>query len=678
MREQHDDDGVALTEEGSWSFLFEEHPCPSWIYDVETLRFLAVNRAAVEQYGYCREEFLEMTLTQIRPVEDVGKLLKNIRLQTGVAQDSDGWRHKRKDGSMVHVRIVSRAITHLARSARLVMVYEIDRQVAVAQALDRSEKLLQAVWEGAASPMRVTDEHGIVIRINEAYRHFAGLPRDQLEGHPFWIIYPDEDQPRISSRYQERFRDRLLESVSERLVRLRGGRKIWVELSASYIPSESGTLLLTIFHDITQRKAATAELERARVQADAANEAKTAFLANMSHEIRTPLNGVMGMISLVLDGCLEPEQRENLVVAENAANSLITILNDILDLSKIEAGKMTFEDVDFDLWSMISEALRTFDPLVRQKGVEMRVSIADCCPHWVRGDPVRLRQVLLNLVGNAVKFTAVGSVCLSVSYHQNQSVRIEVRDTGIGIPQAKLDSIFEAFTQADSSHTRQFGGTGLGLAITRRLVTLMKGTVTAESELGRGSRFIVEVPVIPRNMPEAEVHPHICQLPLPSPSLHILVAEDNPVNQRVIQTMLIRQGWTVVIAANGREAYEQFLQGRFDLVLMDLQMPEMDGLAATCLIRQEELRKGLGSRHIPIIALTAHASLAQREHCLQGGMDDVITKPVTLGSLIEPIRAFFGGAKPLATSSSPQTTPPPPVYQASPPSDLPGSSPGEN
>jgi signal transduction histidine kinase/ActR/RegA family two-component response regulator len=383
---------------------------------------------------------------------------------------------------------------------------------------------------------------------------------------------------------------------------------------------------------VAERNRVNSELRVARDKAEEAARLKAEFLTNMSHEIRTPMNGVMGMIGLVLERTADPESREQLQVAQTAAQSLVTILNDILDLSKVEAGKMTLEALDFDLNALVEETLRIFEIAARQKNIGIGASVDPECPRWVRGDPLRLRQVLVNLVGNAVKFTGAGSVEIRASLGAAAHILFEVRDTGIGIPRAKLNAIFEPFTQADGSHTRRFGGTGLGLAISRRLAMLMGGRLWAESVEAAGSRFFVELPLAAA---EGAQRPEpVREARHDFPPLHVLVAEDNAVNQKVIHAMLRRLGWTVTLAANGREAFERFLQEPFDLILMDVQMPVMDGLEAARLIREVERKNG---HRIPIVALTAHAGEAQHKQCVVDGMDGVITKPVNLQSLLTGI-----------------------------------------
>src|ERR1035437_6481791 len=321
--------------------------------------------------------------------------------------------------------------------------------------------------------------------------------------------------------------------------------------------------------EIAERQRVNVELRSAMERAEGAARLKSEFLANMSHEIRTPMNGVVVMISLVLDRTRDPENREQLLVAQNAAQALITILNDILDLSKIEAGKLTIEAIACDLPAMARDCLRMFEFAVRQKELDLRLDVAPGCPVWVCADPVRLRQILVNLVGNAVKFTAAGSVTVTLAPGESDLIRCEVRDTGIGIAAGKLDSIFEAFTQADGSHTRQFGGTGLGLTITRRLVQLMGGRLWAESEPGQGSRFFVEL-ALPRCVAPEQAAPVATPALALRDGLRVLVAEDNLVNQKVIGSMLRRQGWSVTLAGNGVETCRYFGENSFDLVLMDV------------------------------------------------------------------------------------------------------------
>ena len=439
-----------------------------------------------------------------------------------------------------------------------------------------------------------------------------------------------------------RFEDRVTVSSSDELGILAGSFNTMLD-EILRRDTELALHRRSLEDQVAERSRVNAELRVAKEKAEDAAKLKSEFLANMSHEIRTPMNGVVGMISLMLDKCPDPEEREQLLVVQNAAQSLTTILNDILDLSKIEAGKMNLEDIDFDLRSAVQEALRLFDIAARKKNLELTFSYLPDGPAWVRGDPVRVRQVLVNLVGNAVKFTAEGGVHVEVSPAGPGVMRFEVRDTGIGIAPAKLNLIFDAFTQADGSHTREFGGTGLGLTITRRLVDLMGGSLRVETEVGQGSRFFVELPLLCRPEPVKSVRES--HKPAPIPALHVLVAEDNPINQRVISSMLLRQGWTVTLAGNGKEAYERHLEDRFDLILMDIQMPEVDGLEAARLIRREESRRAAKPR-VPIIAVTAHASQPQHEQCLAEGMDAVITKPVSLPALLRGIGEVLGGKQP--------------------------------
>ncbi len=388
-------------------------------------------------------------------------------------------------------------------------------------------------------------------------------------------------------------------------------------------------------------RARTAELEQAMQGAVVATAAKSEFLANMSHELRTPMNGLLGMLDLVLDGPIAGEDRENVEVAQRCAYSLLGLLNDILDLSKIESGRMQMERVPCNLKEVIEECLRPQSAKAQQKGVALRYACA--ANVMVTGDPMRLRQIVNNLVSNGIKFTDAGSVRVAQSHtppvNGKTVVTIEVSDTGAGIPADKLALIFDKFTQADSSISRKYGGTGLGLAITRKLIELQGGTIRVESEVGKGSTFVVEIPF--EVLQEEEVAPAPAdRVPTADAAAHgkarLLLVEDNAVNQRVVLAMLRKKGYVLEVANNGQEALDCLGRGPFDVILMDVQMPVLDGLETTKAIRADARW-----RHLPVIAMTAHAMTGDKERCLGAGMDAYLTKPLKGPVLIEAIEKFL-------------------------------------
>jgi PAS domain S-box-containing protein len=505
---------------------------------------------------------------------------------------------------------------------------ELERARAEA-ALRQSELEFRTVFESANDAIVISDLEGRILEINHVACQGLGCSREELLGMNTSDLDGSPAGGRVADRSLE---DLLAGQVFEATARRKDGSLVPVEVSARGFEFKGQPAILGVSRDITERKRAedetalrAAELERARWQAEAANRAKSDFLTHMSHEMRTPLNGIVGMTGLLLDAGLTGEQREHAEIVRDCADTLLGTINSILDLSKIEAGRVQLECSAFDLVECLTEIGEIMAPQAGAKGLAYRFD-GGAAPQWVYGDAGRLRQIVLNLVANAIKFTESGWVELLLAGGETDSpqpvFRITVGDTGIGIPPEKLPLLFGRFAQVDSSLVRKYEGAGLGLAISQELARLMGGGIAVSSDPGRGSEFTVTVP-LPRCAPDAG------EAAGPPPTLRprtrrVLLAEDNAVNLKLGVRLLEKLGCRVDAAGNGREAVEMAERFPYDLIFMDCRMPEMDGYEASRQIRSRPHNRA----HVPIVALTAHAVSGAREECLEAGMDDYVTKPV--------------------------------------------------
>jgi PAS domain S-box-containing protein len=607
----------------------------------ETGRWLTANAAYCNLLGYSLEEMRQVDFACLTHPDDRGLSVQwktdmlNHRAGTTIFEK----RYIRKDGRVVWARlnvIVLRADPASEAVRFLTLAEDISSTKAAEEVLRQRELRFRSLIENALDMIAVIHTDGRFVYLSPSVEKVLGYRPGEMEGQPVNQYVHPEDIQTVELSLGE-----LASGAPETVIgrfRHRDGRWRILEGVANLLGN--GTEIVMNSRDVTEWFEAHGRLQdsnqklaQALAYAREATELKSRFLANMSHEIRTPMNGILGMSELLLTTGLTSEQQEYAAAIHLGTTSLLTIINDILDISKIEAGKLGLESVPFRLTEAVQDVAVLLMSSASEKGIEFTWNVESGTPEAVNGDPVRFRQVLLNLLGNAIKFTAAGSVRLNLAGKTEGGDRVRVAaivtDTGIGIAPEQQTFLFESFRQADNSTTRRYGGTGLGLTISRELARMMGGDLTCESAPGAGSAFVFTA-VFGRAegkaCPRVDLEPYTADPQ--SLSGRILLAEDNQINARLAYRILTKAGYTVHIVADGQQAVNAFLHEPWDLVLMDVQMPLMDGFEAT-----RQIRALPESSSVPIIALTANAMAGDREACLLVGMNDYLSKPLS-GSLV--------------------------------------------
>ncbi|MBE7638612.1 PAS domain S-box protein [Sneathiella sp. P13V-1] len=610
----------------------------------------SINTAAATVFGYGREELLGVHFNTLMP--DLGKggwsgyekLILNEDLEESDRTTLE-LQGRRKDGILFPMDLRIRDMWLDGQRLYTGIIRDITYEKSIQDEIRKGREILETTKDNIPIGITVFDEKGRLIVFNNSFSELLDLPKDlvsrgtsmyRILGH---LINRGDlgDWENVRSRSEL---ESLLKSGDKKHYILTKTNHKHIEISTRPMP---GGGYVSLYSDLTLRLQYEERLEKALDEANRANEAKSNFLSTISHEIRTPLNGVIGVSQMLSDTDLTPEQAEKVDAILRSGKTLLELINDVLDMNKIESGNLEVENITFDLHDVFHSMESPFVLQAREKGIEFLSTLDETVPSLVVGDPVRLRQIVMNLIGNAIKFTAKGRVVLTVGKIEDKDARegklsIQITDTGIGIPVDRQETVFDSFSQADTSVSRKFGGTGLGLSIVRKLTELLGGEVSLSSKEGVGTTFTVSLPItLPTKEQKAKfLKKQQAKNIKISKSLKVLVAEDNEVNAMVTEAFLKDIGATSVIAENGLYAVDKFGEEIFDLVLMDIHMPEMDGIEATKLIRARE-----DGKNIPIIGLTAEAFNDRHVIFKDAGMDEVLTKPLTKSQLQQVILSYF-------------------------------------
>jgi PAS domain S-box-containing protein len=648
------------------------------VFDPEG-RIVRSNRACQQVTGYSDEELRGKIFWDVFVLEP-GRAATRGRFEALISTKAPSSFENEwigKSGERHQISFSSTVLVGDDGQAEYVVTTGIDitKRYHAEQELLKSEALFRSIWEASRQPMCLTDKSGTVVKVNEAFSTMVGGTAGSVAGLDITALFSLDDQPAIRRNYAEQFGAQGTEPYLDHELRFANGDSGAFDISFTMVdlPGQPSQML-SIYRDVTERKRVADELARAIEAAEIANRelmeanryleetgrlaremaqraealsaAKSEFLANMTHEIRTPLNGILGMTDLALQTDLKPDQQEYIDLVRTSAEALLFLVNDVLDYSKYEAGKLALNHMDLSLRTLMADVLKPLALRASLNSLRFEYVVSDDVPDHLIGDPHRLGQILMNLVSNAIKFTDAGKIAVSVRRESTQTSRVillfSVRDTGIGIPIEKHQMIFDPFTQADGSTTRKYGGTGLGLSIASGLVKMMDGRIWVESQPGEGATFYFTVTMNLTGEKQTGGSARMADVPRrrDKRAMRILLAEDNRVNQRLATHVLEREGHHVQVAGSGREAIALLEQEDFDLVLMDIQMPDLDGLQATAQIRQMERTSG---KRLPIVAMTAQTGDSDRQLCLKAGMDAYVSKPIRISELMNLIESVVPG-----------------------------------
>jgi two-component system sensor histidine kinase/response regulator len=622
------------------------------VVNIETKKFVYANPAVCTMLGYTEEELVHLRVSDLPPPQDLERMVAEFMAQVrGEKTLAPALPCLRKDGTTIYADIKSSLVVVDGKDCIVGFFTDITARKQAEEALQKADEMVRAVIQASPVAILTLDPDGIVRMWNPSAEQMLGWSEHEVLGRSLPIV-PEENQEEVKVLRERAMRG---ESISGMELRRKKKDGSWIDLSlcTAVLRDASGQTvgLLEILTDVTEKKRAAQAVQQAKEAAEAASRAKSEFLANMSHEIRTPMNGIIGMTDLALDTDLNAEQREYLQMVKSSSDSLLTVINDVLDFSKIEAGKLELDPIEFNLRDSLEQTVRTLALRAHQSGLELTCEVRPGVPERIIGDPTRLRQIIINLVGNAIKFTSQGEVSLRVDLdsHLEDAVRLhfEVLDTGIGIAQEEQKAIFAAFTQADGSNSRKYGGTGLGLTISKQLVEMMRGHIWVESQVGQGSVFHFSVPFpLAKTVTPPQPTDSITLAGIP-----VLVVDDNATNRRILDDMLSRWRMKPTLASGGHAALDLLKKARdnnepFPLVLTDAHMAEMDGFTLADRIRQDAKLAGA-----TIMMLTSGGQRGDAARCRELGVAAYLTKPIRQAELREAILTVFG-AKPHAHQES--------------------------